>query len=117
MCFCILVPSSTSVHPSARCNCGSRRSNTSVIGSYELRPTVAIARCVTLFALALHERPYERQRLQAGQAEEYERFVGEVRQFYPFFPSGSLGANRIQVARFRFPEGEESLARPVRDQP
>lgn len=58
-----------------------------------LRPTVAVARFVTFIALALYEHPQYRQRLQAGNDEELEWFVQEVRRFYPFFP---LVGGRVQ---------------------
>ncbi|MGL5794770.1 MAG: cytochrome P450 [Waterburya sp.] len=52
-----------------------------------LRPTVAIARYITFAALALHEHPECRQKLQNSEDDEYcEWFVQEVRRFYPFFP-------------------------------
>jgi fatty-acid peroxygenase len=51
-----------------------------------LRPTVAVARFVIFAALALHEHPEYRQKLQAGGDDELELFVQEVRRFYPFFP-------------------------------
>lgn len=51
-----------------------------------LRPTVAVARFVTFAALALHEHPECRERLEAGDDRELEMFVQEVRRFYPFFP-------------------------------
>jgi len=51
-----------------------------------LRATVAVARFVTFAALALHEHPDCRQRLQAGDDHDLELFVQEVRRFYPFFP-------------------------------
>lgn len=51
-----------------------------------LRPTVAVARFVTFAALALHEHPESRRRLQAGDDDYLEPFVHEVRRFYPFIP-------------------------------
>ncbi len=50
-----------------------------------LRPTVAVAWFVTFAALALHEHPECRRRLQAD-GDYPELFVQEVRRFYPFFP-------------------------------
>jgi fatty-acid peroxygenase len=52
-----------------------------------LRPTVAVARYVTFAALALHQYPECRQRIESGSEDELERFVQEVRRFYPFFPA------------------------------
>lgn len=51
-----------------------------------LRPTVAIARYIVFAALALHQHPECRQKLQSGDEKYYEWFVQEVRRFYPFFP-------------------------------
>lgn len=51
-----------------------------------LRPTVAVAWYVTFAALALHDYPDWRQRLEAGAEQDVEWFVQEVRRFYPFFP-------------------------------
>ena len=51
-----------------------------------LRPTVAVARFITFAALALHEHPEHRQQLQGAGEDDLERFVQEVRRFYPFFP-------------------------------
>lgn len=52
-----------------------------------LRPTVAVARFVVFAALALHRYPDWRDRLRdGGDARDAERFVTEVRRFYPFFP-------------------------------
>ncbi|HJQ28028.1 MAG TPA: cytochrome P450 [Rubrobacter sp.] len=50
-----------------------------------LRPTVAVARFVTFAALALHEHPECRHKIQ--EDEDYlDPFVQEVRRFYPLFP-------------------------------
>ncbi|HEU5433583.1 MAG TPA: cytochrome P450, partial [Thermomicrobiales bacterium] len=51
-----------------------------------LRATTAVARFVTFAALALHDQPEWRERLQTADDAERERFVQEVRRFYPFFP-------------------------------
>ncbi len=54
-----------------------------------LRPTVAIAVWAVWAATALHEHPRWRERLGAADAdpEDLERFIQEVRRFYPFFPA------------------------------
>jgi fatty-acid peroxygenase len=52
-----------------------------------LRPIVAVARFMTFAALALHDHPEARARLQGGEEGEVEAFVQEVRRFYPFFPA------------------------------
>ncbi|HEX5499308.1 MAG TPA: cytochrome P450, partial [Thermomicrobiales bacterium] len=51
-----------------------------------LRATTAVARFVTFEALALHDYPEWRDRLAIADDAEVERFVQEVRRFYPFFP-------------------------------
>ncbi len=71
-----------------------------------LRPTVAVARYVTFSALALHEHPECRQELRAGGDEYLERFVQEVRRFYPFFPLiGGRVKSEFDWRGRRFPEG------------
>lgn len=52
-----------------------------------LRPTVAVAWYMTFSALALHEHPALREPLRRADDAELERFVQEVRRFYPFFPA------------------------------
>ncbi|PTL71897.1 cytochrome P450 [Rathayibacter caricis DSM 15933] len=49
-----------------------------------LRPTVAVGRFIVFAALALHDHPEWRDRLE--QPEERAAFANEVRRFYPFFP-------------------------------
>jgi hypothetical protein len=51
-----------------------------------LRPIVAVAWYVTFAALVLHEYSETRQRVVDGDPGAAERFVQEVRRFYPFFP-------------------------------
>lgn len=51
-----------------------------------LRPAVAIGRYLTFAALALHDHPECRERLEAGDEQYLHYFVQEVRRFYPFFP-------------------------------
>ncbi|WP_100330254.1 cytochrome P450 [Bacillus xiapuensis] len=51
-----------------------------------LRPIVAISVYITFTALALHQHPEERKKLKAGDDDAKQRFVQEVRRFYPFFP-------------------------------
>jgi|SRR5215212_10174012 fatty-acid peroxygenase len=52
-----------------------------------LRPTVAVAWFVTFAALALHNYPECRRKLEAGEDDYLEMFIQEVRRFYPFFPA------------------------------
>lgn len=51
-----------------------------------LRPIVAISVYIAFCALALHQFPYEREKLRQGNKEDYRMFVQEVRRYYPFFP-------------------------------
>lgn len=71
-----------------------------------LRPTVAIDRFVTFAALALHDHPEWRARVRDGDDDTVERFVQEVRRFYPFFP---VVAARVRQAfdwnGVHFPQG------------
>jgi fatty-acid peroxygenase len=70
-----------------------------------LRPIVAIARFVTFAALALHDHPGLRPHLRDGD-DHTERFVQEVRRFYPFFPFvGGRVRNEFEWAGRHFPEG------------
>jgi fatty-acid peroxygenase len=50
-----------------------------------LRPTVAVARFVVFAAHALHEQPEQRELVAQDDAAR-DRFVQEVRRYYPFFP-------------------------------
>ncbi len=71
-----------------------------------LRPTVAVARFVTFAAMALHEQPECRGKLQAGDDEYLELFVQEVRRFYPFFPLiGGRVRNEFEWRGHRFVKG------------
>lgn len=51
-----------------------------------IRPTVAIGRYLLFAAMALHEHPEIRTRIQQEGDELIGSFVQEVRRFYPFFP-------------------------------
>lgn len=51
-----------------------------------LRPIVAIATFITFAALALHEHPECRDKLQSGDENYAEMFAQEVRRYYPFAP-------------------------------
>lgn len=51
-----------------------------------LRPMVAISVYMNFMALALHQHPEEKAKLRTGDEEALERFVQEVRRYYPFFP-------------------------------
>ena len=51
-----------------------------------IRPLVAVSIYGTFLAHALHKYPGEREKLSGSDDEARERFVQEVRRFYPFFP-------------------------------
>lgn len=51
-----------------------------------LRATVANARYVVFGAMAMHAHPECREALRSGDDGELERFVHEVRRFFPFIP-------------------------------
>lgn len=75
-----------------------------------LRPTVAVARYVTFLAHALHAHPAWRQRLRAGNDEDVEHFVQEVRRYYPFFPFVAARVREDFVWNgHRFPAGTRTL--------
>jgi len=51
-----------------------------------LRPIVAISTFITFSALAIHENPGCKEKLQSGEDQYQDWFVNEVRRFYPFGP-------------------------------
>ena len=72
-----------------------------------LRPTVAVARFVMFAALALHDHPGSRRKLQAGDEDHLDLFVQEVRRFYPFFPIiGGRVRNEFDWRGHRFAKGD-----------
>lgn len=72
-----------------------------------LRPIVAVARFIVFAALALHEHPECRQKLQSGDDRYLEWFVQEVRRFYPFFPVvGGRVRNGFEWREHRFDKGD-----------
>ncbi|MEU5567330.1 cytochrome P450 [Micromonospora musae] len=74
-----------------------------------LRPTVAVDRFVVFAALALHDHPEWRQRVRDDDAAT-ERFVQEVRRYYPFFPAAAARVRRPFVWRgYHFPRGRRVL--------
>ncbi|HET8728274.1 MAG TPA: cytochrome P450, partial [Alphaproteobacteria bacterium] len=69
-----------------------------------LRPTVAVDRFMTFAALALHEHP--RCRPDLDTSEGIERFVQEVRRYYPFFPFvGGRVLDDFEWSGFHFRRG------------
>ncbi|WP_368504983.1 cytochrome P450 [Alkalihalophilus sp. As8PL] len=51
-----------------------------------LRPIVAISVYIGFTALAVHQYPEEVEKLKSNDDDHLQRFVQEVRRFYPFFP-------------------------------
>ena len=75
-----------------------------------LRPTVALSVYIVFCAHALHHHPVWRERLQAADDAEAERFVHEVRRFYPFFPAVAARVRHdFEWQGFRFPEGRRVM--------
>ena len=75
-----------------------------------VRPIIAIARYVVFAAVALHEHPQWRPRLQSGDAQALEWFAQEVRRLYPFTPL--LGARARHAFEWRgcqFKKGQLTL--------
>ncbi len=59
-----------------------------------LRPMVAVAVYINFVALALHEFPEEKEKVEEGNEEYLEMFAQEVRRFYPFFPFAGARVKR-----------------------
>lgn len=75
-----------------------------------LRPTVAVSVFITFVAHALHAHPASRQRVAAGDEAYLERFVQEVRRFYPFFPAAAARTRHAFAWQgYRFPAGVRVL--------
>lgn len=71
-----------------------------------LRPTVAVAWWVVFAAHALHRHPGWHARLRGGDPADLERFVQEVRRFYPFAPAvGARVREEFTWRGHRFPRG------------
>ncbi|KKJ99217.1 cytochrome P450 [Micromonospora sp. HK10] len=74
-----------------------------------LRPTVAVDRFVVFAALALHDHPQWRDRVRDDDAAT-ERFVQEVRRYYPFFPVAAARVRRsFEWQGYAFPLGRRVL--------
>jgi fatty-acid peroxygenase len=71
-----------------------------------LRPIVAIATFITFSALALHEHPETKEKLQSGNGAELEMFAQEVRRYYPFGPFlGARVRKNFNWNQYEFEEG------------
>jgi fatty-acid peroxygenase len=75
-----------------------------------LRPTVAVAVFITCAAIAIAQHPGCRARLAAREPGYAERFVQEVRRFYPFFPSIAARVRRgFDWRGYHFPRGRRII--------
>jgi fatty-acid peroxygenase len=75
-----------------------------------LRPTVAVSVYITFAAHALHQHPHCRQEAQSGGDGAAERFVQEVRRFYPFFPSAVARVRQdFEWQGYRFSKGTRTM--------
>lgn len=75
-----------------------------------LRPTVAVAVYITFAAHALHEHPEVREEARDGDEGFTERFVQEVRRFYPFFPATvALVREDFEWKGYHFPKGTRTM--------
>ncbi|WP_224996041.1 cytochrome P450 [Cesiribacter sp. SM1] len=70
-----------------------------------IRPIVAIARYITFSALAMHEHPEYRQKLQTGEEDMVDLFAHEVRRYYPFGPFlGARVKEDFEWSGYHFPK-------------
>lgn len=74
-----------------------------------IRPTVAIGRYWTFAALALHDHPRYRKKIQEEE-KMVEYFTQEVRRYYPFFPFVTAKVRKdFEWKGFAFKEGSRVL--------
>lgn len=74
-----------------------------------LRPTVAIARFMIFAAVALHQFPEYKTKIE-NDDEYLQMFVQEVRRFYPFFPQLAARVRRdFQWKGYAFPKGRRVI--------
>lgn len=72
-----------------------------------IRPIVAISVYITFAALALHQYPENRRRLQDETGSYTSWFVQEIRRFYPFFPAvGARVRESFEWHDYRFPKDQ-----------
>lgn len=75
-----------------------------------IRPTVAVSVYLLFVAHALHLHPKLRERLAAGDDSDTERFVQEVRRYYPLFPAVAARVRQsFEWNGYRFPRGRRVL--------
>lgn len=71
-----------------------------------VRPTVAVGRYITFGALAMHDFPETKKKLQEGDDAYTRMFVQEVRRYYPFGPFlGAKVRNNFQWGGHYFKKG------------
>ncbi len=75
-----------------------------------LRPVVAVAVYMVFVAHAFEKHPECRERVRAGDDRYAERFVQEVRRFYPFFPAVAARVRAdFDWRGYRFEKGRRVL--------
>lgn len=75
-----------------------------------LRPTVAVSAYVVHCLHALHVHPEQRTRLTQSSADDFQRFVQEVRRYYPFFPFAAAKVKEsFEWQGYPFPSGRKVL--------
>lgn len=75
-----------------------------------IRPTVAVARYFVFAAHALHLFPAARESVAQGDEDAIERFVQEVRRFYPFFPfAAARTRHQLEWRGYVLPSGVRVL--------
>jgi len=104
----------TALHEFATCRDARGRRLPSRIAAVELlnvlRPTVAVAVYVVHVAIALHDHPECRKRLQAGDPDYRLAFVQEVRRCAPFSPFTAARVRRtFQWHGYQFARGTRVL--------
>lgn len=71
-----------------------------------VRPIVAIANYILFAALALHKHPACREVVRNGGPDDIDRFVQEVRRYYPFAPFlGAKVRSAFDWRNYHFPKG------------
>jgi fatty-acid peroxygenase len=75
-----------------------------------IRPMNANSVWVAMLGLALHDHQEEASKLQGADREQLERFIQEVRRFYPFFPVAVARVDKnFEWDGFEFKEGTLTL--------
>ncbi len=71
-----------------------------------IRPVVAIATYITFGLLAMYDNPQCKQKLRSSGREYMQRFVQEVRRYYPFTPFvGAIVKNDFTWKQYSFKKG------------